>query len=146
MSLFSSLKPSNLRIGTKLAVTSGLAIVLVAAIVSLQWLSGRDIRESTGVSRLQVGVFSDALSAQAALRGMQIGVRDIRLAASKDALQTATNRMEELAKVAHGFVDPLAQKVSILRIKLALPKSAVWSINTRPAPRKSQGFRPVSWT
>jgi HAMP domain-containing protein len=110
MSLFSSLKPSNLRIGTKLAVTSGLAIVLVAAIVSLQWLSGRDIRESTGVSRLQVGVFSDALSAQAALRGMQIGVRDIRLAASKDALQTATNRMEELAKVAHGFVDPLAQK------------------------------------
>jgi methyl-accepting chemotaxis protein len=110
MSLLSSLKPSNLRIGTKLAVTSGLAIVLVAAIVSLQWLSGRDIRESTGVSRLQVGVFSDALSAQAALRGMQIGVRDIRLAASKDALQTATNRMEELAKVAHGFVDPLAQK------------------------------------
>jgi len=69
-----------------------------------------DVRESTAVSTLQVGVFSDALSAQAALRGMQIGVRDIRLAASKDALQTATNRMEELAKCAHGFVDPLAQK------------------------------------
>ena len=25
-------------------------------------------------------------------------------------MQTATNRMEELAKVAHGFVDPLVQK------------------------------------
>ena len=110
MSLLSSLKPSNLRIGTKLAITSGLAIVLVAAMVGMQWLSGRDIRESTAVSRLQVGVFSDALSAQAALRGMQIGVRDIRLAANKDALQAATNRMEELAKLAHGFVDPLAQK------------------------------------
>jgi hypothetical protein len=110
MSILSFLKPSNLRIGTKLAVTSGLAILLVAAMVGMQWLSGRDIRESTGVSRLQVGVFSDALLAQAALRGMQIGVRDIRLAANKDALRAAANRMEELAKLAHGFVDPLAQK------------------------------------
>ena len=110
MSLVSSLKPSNLRIGTKLAVTSGLAIVLVAAMVGMQWLSGRDIQSSTAVSRLQVGVFSDALLAQGALRGLQISVRDIRLAASKEALQTATNHMEELAKVAHGFVDPLAQK------------------------------------
>ena len=80
--------------------------MLVVAIVTLQWQSAG---KSTAVSRLQVGVFSDAL-AQAALRGMQIGVRDIHLAASKDALQTATNRMQELAKVAHGFVDPLAQK------------------------------------
>jgi hypothetical protein len=110
MSLISSLKPSNLRIGTKLAVTSGLAIVLVAAMVGMQWLSGRDIQSSTAVSRLQVGVFSDSLLAQAALRGLQISVRDIRLAASRDALQTATNRMEELAKIAHGFVDPLVQK------------------------------------
>ena len=110
MSLVSSLKPSNLRIGTKLAVTSGLAIVLVAAMVGMQWLSGRDIQSSTAVSRLQVGVFSDSLLAQAALRGLQISVRDIRLAASRDALQTATNRMEELAKLAHGFVDPLVQK------------------------------------
>ena len=110
MSLVSSLKPSNLRIGTKLAVTSGLAIVLVLAMVGMQWLSGRDIQSSTAVSRLQVGVFSDALLAQGALRGLQISVRDIRLAASKEALQTATNHMEELAKVAHGFVDPLAQK------------------------------------
>ena len=110
MSLVSSLKPSNLRIGTKLAVTSGLAIVLVAAMVGMQWLSGRDIHSSTAVSRLQVGVFSDSLLAQAALRGLQVSVRDIRLAASRDALQTATNRMEELAKLAHGFVDPLVQK------------------------------------
>jgi methyl-accepting chemotaxis protein len=110
MSLVSSLKPSNLRIGTKLAVTSGLAIVLVLAMVGMQWLSGRDIQSSTAVSRLQVGVFSDALLAQGALRGLQVSVRDIRLAASKEALQTATNHMEELAKVAHGFVDPLAQK------------------------------------
>jgi methyl-accepting chemotaxis protein len=110
MSLVSSLKPSNLKIGTKLAITSGLAIVLIGAIVCLQWLSGRDIQSSTAVSRLQVGVFSDALLAQGAVRGLQISVRDIRLAASKDALQTATSRMEELAKVAHGFVDPLAQK------------------------------------
>ena len=86
MSLVSSLKPSNLRIGTKLAVTSGLAIVLVAAMVGMQWLSGRDIQSSTAVSRLQVGVFSDALLAQGALRGLQISVRDIRLAASKEAL------------------------------------------------------------
>jgi methyl-accepting chemotaxis protein len=110
MSLVSSLKPSNLRIGTKLAVTSGLAIVLVLAMVGMQWLSGRDIQSSTAVSRLQVGVFSDALLAQGALRGLQVSVRDIRLAASKEALQTATNHMEKLAKVAHGFVDPLAQK------------------------------------
>ena len=76
----------------------------------MQWLSGRDIQSSTAVSRLQVGVFSDSLLAQAALRGLQVSVRDIRLAASRDALQTATNRMEELAKLAHGFVDPLVQK------------------------------------
>ena len=78
--------------------------------VGMQWLSGRDIQSSTAVSRLQVGVFSDSLLAQAALRGLQISVRDIRLAASRDALQTATNRMEQLVKIAHGFVDPLVQK------------------------------------
>ena len=82
MSLLSYFQPSNLRIGTKLAVTSGLAIVLVAAMVGMQWMSGRSIQTSTEISRLQVGVFSDALAAQAALRGLQISVRDIRLAAA----------------------------------------------------------------
>jgi methyl-accepting chemotaxis protein len=110
MSRFSYFRPSNLRIGTKLAVTSGLAIVLVVVIVGMQRMSGRDIKTSTAISRLQVGIFSGALSAQAALRGLQISVRDIRLAGSKDALQIAANRMEELAKVARGLVDPLAQK------------------------------------
>lgn len=146
MSLFSYLKPSNLRIGTKLAVTSGLAIVLVAAMVGMQWLSGRDIQSSTTVSRLQVGVFSDALLAQGALRGLQISVRDIRLAASKEALQTATNHMEELAKVALTALSIRSRKTaSIRRIGPALPKSAVWSTNMRPGPRKSPDFRPTSW-
>ena len=112
--------------------------------VGMQWLSGRDIQSSTAVSRLQVGVFSDSRLAQAALRGLQISVRDIRLAASRDALQTATNRMEELAKIAHGFVDPLVQKSLYPENKARFAKSAAWSINMRPAPRKSLHFRAAS--
>jgi hypothetical protein len=125
MSLLSYFQPSNLRIGTKLAVTSGLAIVLVVAIVGMQWMSGRDIQTSTAISRLQVGVFSDALSAQAALRGMQIGVRDIRLAATKDALQIATNRMESLPRSGTGLSIRSPRRAFIPRTRLASRKSAV---------------------
>src|SRR5262249_9462631 len=121
-------------------------VVLVVAIVTLQWQSGRDVRESTAVSRLQVGVFSDALSAQAALRGMQVGVRDIRLAASKDALQTATNRMEELANVAHGFVAPRAGKSLYPENKARFAKVGGLIDQYAAGAKEVAGLRPASWT
>jgi methyl-accepting chemotaxis protein len=101
---------SNIRIGTKLAVVSGMAIVLVVGIVVMQWLGGSEILTATSNARAQVDILTRTLAAKASVRGMQIGVRDIRLATTKEALQNATKYLDDRVKSAHQYADSLPQK------------------------------------
>jgi methyl-accepting chemotaxis protein len=104
------LRISNIRIGTKLAIVSGMAIVLVLGVVVMQWLGGNDVNTATSNSRVQMDILTRALATKASMRGMQIGVRDIRLATSKDALQNATKYLDDRVKSAHQYADSLPQK------------------------------------
>ena len=79
------LRLSNLRIGTKLAVMSGLGVLLVAAMLATQMLGNASVRNSNDRRRSpEPALMQNALDANASIRGMQIGVRDLRLAHSVD--------------------------------------------------------------
>ena len=79
----------NLKIGTKLAIASVLSILLVGGMIYTQMHGNAGVRVANeSVIRLQT-VLHDMMDSKASARGMQIGVRDVRLAASPDALQKA---------------------------------------------------------
>jgi methyl-accepting chemotaxis protein len=79
----------NLRIGTKLAVTSALTILLVAGMIYLQITGGMQVREASETASRQQGVAANAGEAKASVRGMQLGTRDIVLAKNPAELQAA---------------------------------------------------------
>jgi methyl-accepting chemotaxis protein len=107
------LKISNIRIGTKLAIISGVAIVLVLGIIVTQWLGINAIRSTTVERKNQAEILTGALEAKAAVRGLQAGVGSIRLATTSDALQSATKYVEGRGQAAHEFLAPLAQKALV---------------------------------
>ena len=80
----------NLRIGTKLAITSALSILLVGAMIYLQMSGGVHVRQVGDTATRQQSVALSAAEAKASVRGMQIGIRDIALASTPVDLQKAT--------------------------------------------------------
>ena len=72
----------NLRIGTKLAIASLLSILLVGLMIFSQIAGNATVSNSNEIAIQQQTIARDAGNAKAATRGMQIGVRDIRLAGS----------------------------------------------------------------
>src|SRR5262245_31205570 len=93
----------NLRIGTKLAVTSGLAVLLMVGIVVVILMGDSKIRSATDMANRQQAIALDATAAKASTRGMQIGVRDIELAGSPERLKDAVSYFDARKKSADGF-------------------------------------------
>ena len=71
----------NLRIGIKLAVTSVLSILLVVGMIYAEMTGNAAVRQADESAGGQHAITMHALEAKAALRGMMIGVREIRLSA-----------------------------------------------------------------
>ncbi len=95
----------NLKIGTKLAIASVLSILLVGGMIYVQVHGNAAVRAANhGVIRLQT-ILHNVVDSKAAARGMQIGVRDIRLAGTPEALQKARDFLAVGQKSANGFVE-----------------------------------------
>jgi len=99
----------NLRIGTKLAIASAVSVLLVAAMIAGQIMGNAAVRASSDAATAQQTIARDAANAEAAIRGMQIGVRDIRLARTAADLQKATDILAERQKSAIKFADQMLQ-------------------------------------
>ena len=84
-------KLSNVRIGTKLATMSGLAVLLVAGIIAAQMLGNASVRKANGKATERVIKTRDLEAIKASERGMQVAVREIQLAHSVVDLQKAEN-------------------------------------------------------
>jgi methyl-accepting chemotaxis protein len=80
----------NLRIGTKLAITSALSILLVATMIYLQMTGGAEVRKANDGAARQQTIAVSAADAKASMRGMQIGIRDILLASTPAELEKGT--------------------------------------------------------
>lgn len=73
----------NMRIGTKLAITAGIGVLLVISMMVNQQFANSLVAQQGKLERDEQFVTADLLRASIALQRMQIGTREIRLAISE---------------------------------------------------------------
>ena len=96
----------NLSIGAKL-VASGLGVLLVATMVIVQIRSNAATRDLDARMAGQQTIARDAVDAKASIRGMQIGVRNLRLANSPADMQKAIDHIAARLKSVNHFADEM---------------------------------------
>ena len=97
----------NLRIGTKLGITSAISLLLVVGLVVLQFVSSAKVTEGTAaLSRNEENAIR-AVNINASVRGMMVGVRDLRLAATPEDIKKATDYLNARHTSAVTFVEDL---------------------------------------
>jgi len=94
----------DLRIGTKLAVTSGISVLLVGVMIFSQMSGNAAVGQSTLTMNQQNELAHFALQAKASVRGMMIAVRDARLARKAEELQAAQAYLDERHKSAQSNI------------------------------------------
>jgi methyl-accepting chemotaxis protein len=94
----------NLRIGTKLALTSALGILLVGGMIFAQMHGNTAVRRGTEAIAQQDALARFASDAKASVRGMMIGVRDVRLAHNPAELQSAQDYLDARYKAAQNNI------------------------------------------
>ena len=91
----------NLSIGAKLGIASGLGVLLVATMVIVQIHSNAAMRDIDARMTAQQTIARDAVEAKASIAGMQIAVRDLRLANNPADLQKANDNLAARLKSAN---------------------------------------------
>ncbi len=99
----------DLRIGTKLAITSGLTILVLAGMIYLQITGGADVRIATDKAAVQQTIALSAAEAKASVRGMQMGLRDILLATTAEELKKGNDYFADRTTAALKFVGTMAK-------------------------------------
>ena len=74
---------SNIRIGTKLAIASGIGILLVAGMTASQMINNRSVADALEGANRQKTLLLNAYDFKASARGLFMGVRDIRLSTTQ---------------------------------------------------------------
>jgi methyl-accepting chemotaxis protein len=97
----------NLSIGAKLGIASGLGVLLVATMVIVQIRSNAAMRDLDVRMAGQQTIARDAVDAKASMRGMQTGVRDLRLANSPADMKKATDYIAARLKSVNHFADEM---------------------------------------
>ncbi|HMK79478.1 MAG TPA: methyl-accepting chemotaxis protein [Xanthobacteraceae bacterium] len=92
----------NLRIGTKLAISAGIGVLLVAGMLANQIVGGTSVAASSETAIAQRSLSQIGTDILANARGMMLGVRDLRLSQTGEerekALASARARHDAIAK------------------------------------------------
>ena len=99
----------NLRIGTKLAITSALTIGLVALMIFLQMSGSTEVQRLGNGASGQQAIAQNAADAKGSVRGMQIGIRDILTSSSPAEMQKAVTYFNDRQKSALQFAAEMAK-------------------------------------
>ncbi|TQF36263.1 chemotaxis protein [Bradyrhizobium sp. UNPF46] len=99
----------NLRIGTKLAITSVLTIGLVALMIFLQMRGDASVQMLGDAASGQQAIALNAAEAKASVRGMQIGIRDILTSSSPVEMQKAVTYFNDRKTAALKFSGEMAK-------------------------------------
>ncbi|MCP1758992.1 methyl-accepting chemotaxis protein [Bradyrhizobium japonicum] len=99
----------NLRIGTKLAITSALTIGLVTLMIFLQMSGGAEVQKLSNAASAQQAIAQNAAEAKASVRGMQIGIRDILTSSSSAEMQKAATYFNDRLTAALKFSGEIAK-------------------------------------
>jgi methyl-accepting chemotaxis protein len=97
----------NLSIGAKLGIASGVGVLLVVTMVIVQIRSNAAMRDLDVRMAGQQTIARDAVAAKASIRGMQIGIRDLRLANSSADMQKANDYVAARLKSVNHFADEM---------------------------------------
>ncbi|MGY4344613.1 methyl-accepting chemotaxis protein [Bradyrhizobium sp. GM7.3] len=97
----------NLQIGTKLALASAFGVVLVGAMIASQVIGNNTVRHSNQAALAQQELVREATEAKLGIRGLQLAVRDMRLANNQGDLQKASELLLERSKALNGVVDSM---------------------------------------
>ena len=97
----------NLSIGAKLGIASGLGVLLVATMVIVQIRSNAAMRDLDVRMDGQQTIARDAVEAKASIAGMQVGVRDVRLANNAADMQKATDNTAARFKSVNHYSDEM---------------------------------------
>jgi hypothetical protein len=159
LKLPTALSRLDIRVGTKLAITVGIGVVLVAGMIGNQQLSNASLAQQAELERNEQFVTADMLRAAVALQRMQTGTREIRLSISEreadqalaalresmgnavSYLQAAAQlcgdaencaRFEKLVKLAKGYVAAAAEMTALKRdyAEITKPLAEVSKIGT----------------
>ncbi|OWV81310.1 chemotaxis protein [Rhizobium sp. N122] len=103
------------RISAKLATLSAIGIFLVAVMLLTVWQGGQHVYERAKYQEGQLVVSRDLVDAKASWRGMQVGVRDLRLAASAAEIAKAA---DYLAARHHSVIKYLDDAMGGLRMQV----------------------------
>ena len=101
------LRLSNIRIGTKLAVMSALGILLIAGMIASQLVASSSIKAVTGESSASLVKARDLIEVEAAERGMQVAINDIRYADGGADLQKGGKLLEARHKKIDALLNPM---------------------------------------
>jgi methyl-accepting chemotaxis protein len=97
----------NLRIGTKLAVSSVFSILFLGGMIFAQITGNAAVRSANEIANGQQTIARDAIDTKASIRGMQTGGRDIRLASTAADLQKAADYLAARLKSVNEFTDEM---------------------------------------
>jgi methyl-accepting chemotaxis protein len=97
----------NMSIGAKLGIASGLGVLLVATMVIVQIRANAAIRDLEARMSGQQTIARDAAEVKASVAGMQIAVRDLRLANNSVDLQKAVDGLASRLKSANHYSDEM---------------------------------------
>src|SRR5262249_39860223 len=100
----------KLRIGTKLVIASGLGVVLVGGMMINEQLSNGQVEALTKLVVQHNGVAASAISADDALRRIQIANRDLRAALNGEDLQKARDGLQQAASAGEKILTKLEQE------------------------------------
>ncbi len=86
---------SNIRIGTKLAIMSGITILLVVILIVSQMMSAGTIKSANDTTNRRAQMALDAAMAKAAIRGMRVAALYVRYADDPKALEEQGNEINK---------------------------------------------------
>ena len=98
---------SDIRIGTKLAVASGIGFLLVAGMTASQIYNNHKVNIAQHAASQQKAITLAASEAKSAGRGLQLGVRDTRLAANADQIKAVETYIQARYTNFSNFTDEI---------------------------------------
>ena len=103
---------SNISIGIKLSIMSGIGILLVAGMIAATMYNNSLVQSSNDGALQQKSIVSDLKDLNAAFAGMRVSMRDMQLSRDAAELQAANN-LDGLQKQADILTEKLTQSLKV---------------------------------
>ena len=118
---------SNIRIGTKLAIMSGLGVLLVLGMIVGQIVGSAAVDSSQQAADLQSEIGRSILKTRASFRGLQMAVQDVLATRNdadlKKAMQVAQARLKDVRDTAEPLLPQLTEAEARARVEKVIALS-----------------------